>query len=353
MSQNNLLLKENIIERLKTLPVCKPNSSMRNWTVRCPYCGDSKTANHGHFSILIDLGSDAPLLYQCFRCQESGILNSQVLEDLGIFDNEISKQLKSFNFKASNASYFRDKIKNFTVPMPTDTLENARKLDYINRRLGVSLTYEDCVKYKIVLSFVDFFNVNHIPIATKHESLAFIKRGTLQEIEKNYVGFLSSNNNNLTCRAITDKGFFGRYYKITLDLLNRSQNSFYSLVSQFNLLYTDKIDVHIAEGIFDILSVYLNLDKDHSQNSLYFAAGKFNFAAILKYIIYMGVTTDINLHIYADNDKTDDDIRKVLQKPLTEIWIDKVILHRNTFDHQKDFGVPKSMILDTEYTLTI
>ena len=42
-------IKEQIINQLKTLPVCKPSSNMRNWVVRCPYCGDSLNPKHAHF----------------------------------------------------------------------------------------------------------------------------------------------------------------------------------------------------------------------------------------------------------------------------------------------------------------
>ena len=118
------------------MPVCKPSSNLRNWTVRCPYCGDSKTLTHGHFSILIDTSSDSPLFYQCFKCHESGVLTPQVLEDLGVgYDRIINRELESFNIKSTHSSYFRDKSKNFIVPEPTDTLENARKLDYINQAI--------------------------------------------------------------------------------------------------------------------------------------------------------------------------------------------------------------------------
>ena len=91
-------IKEQIINQLKTLPICKPTSNMRNWVVRCPYCGDSMKSNHGHFSILIDLQSDAPMLYRCFRCNESGILIPQVLEDLNLgYDQSLNQNLNLLN----------------------------------------------------------------------------------------------------------------------------------------------------------------------------------------------------------------------------------------------------------------
>ena len=55
---SNKQLKEMIIEKLKTLPVCQSNGIGTQWVVRCPYCGDSRDLSHGHLSIHIDISSD-------------------------------------------------------------------------------------------------------------------------------------------------------------------------------------------------------------------------------------------------------------------------------------------------------
>lgn len=341
--------------QLQTLPVCKPNSARRNWVVRCPYCGDSHTINHGHFSILVDMNSDMPIMYNCFKCKESGLLTTQTLEDLGLFyDPDLAKGLNAFNRNASNSSYFKDKVKRFHIPETIPCAENTRKVDYINQRLGLELNYEDCEKFKIILSFVQFMRENQIPLSNGDDG-SMLKPGTVAELEKKYVGFLSSNNNKIIFRdASPDQdGYFGRYYKVTIDLFNTSPNSFYSLVSQFNLLYTDPIDIHIAEGAFDILGVYKNIPRKESQNALFFANGGYGFGAILKYLIYTGVTTDINLHIYSDADKTDEDHRKLLNRAFYRTWIDNMIVHRNAYPGEKDFGVRKEFIQDYSYALKI
>lgn len=350
-------IKHQIISQLKTLPVCKPTSNMRNWVVRCPYCGDSKTANHGHFSILIDTSSDAPLLYRCFRCNESGILIPQVLEDLNVgYDQSLNNQLNIFNKLSSNSSFFKDKIKNFIVPIPSDSSRNRYKLNYINNRLGTNLSFSDCAEYKIILSFEEFIKVNHIPINQPDEMGNVLKTSIVKILEEKYLGFLSANNNKIVFRDVSldSSGFLGRYYKVTLDVFNRSPNTFYSLMSKFNLLYTEPIDIHIGEGTFDILSVYLNLKhSEASQNSLFFASCGYSFSTILKYLIYTGVNTDINLHIYSDNDKTDEDHLRLLQKPFYQIWLDNIIIHRNVYQGEKDFGVSKNRISDYAYSLKI
>ena len=352
---NSIEVKTKLIELLQTLPVCKPNTTRRNFTVRCPYCGDSKTLTHGHFSILIDVNSDSPILYRCFKCNESGIFTSTTLEDLGLnYDSDLSKELYKANSSKGKSSYFKDKIKNYKVPIEENSSENIKKLDYINRRLGTNLSLEDCVKYKIILSFINFINHNNIPIKRSENDISIIKPRTVIELNDNYIGFLSSNNNKIIFRDSTynQSGFFGRYYKITLDLFNQSPNTFYSLDSKFNLLYTNNIDIHIAEGTFDILGVYLNIEgNDKLDNSLFFANGGYGIGTIIKYLIGIGITTDINLHLYSDADKSDKDHLNMLKKSLYKIWIDNVYIHRNIYENEKDFGVSKDKIIDYSYKL--
>lgn len=354
--KSGIEIKEQVINQLKTLPVCKPSSNMRNWVVRCPYCGDSIRSNHGHFSILVDLQSDAPLMYRCLKCNESGLLIPQVLEDLSLgYDQSLNKQLETFNKLNSNSSYFKDKVKNFIVPIPSDNAKNRYKLNYINNRLGTSLSFSDCSKFKIALSFREFIDANNIPMDVPDAFGGSLKSSIVKILDDNYLGFVSANNNKIVFRDVSldSSGFLGRYYKITLDVLNRSPNTFYSLMSTFDLLYTDPIDIHIAEGTFDIMSIYLNLITEPPQNSLFFASCGYSFSTILKYLIYTGVTTDINLHIYSDADKSDQNHLTLLRKPFYETWIDKLYIHRNVYGNEKDFGVPKDKIEEYVYTLSI
>lgn len=357
MSVDIVRTKHMVVELLKTLPVCKPSSNLRNWVVRCPYCGDSRTSNHGHFSIRVDEQSSAPMIYRCFKCNDSGLLTVQTLEDLGLrVSGDLTNGISFLNRVGSNSSYFKDRIKKFKVPVPRDTAENAQKLDYINRRLGTSITYEECSEYRIILSIAEFMRFNGIKISKDNTgSTIDIPLRSIREFEKNYIGFLSSNNNKITFRDFTpdQSGFFGRYYKLTIDLMNRTPNTFYGLRNQFDLLYDGLIEIHIAEGTFDILSVYKNLPHTDSQNSLFFASCGYGFNTILKYLVYMGVTTDVILHVYSDADKTDEDHIRSLRKGNLNLWLDHVFIHRNSYPGEKDFGVSPDKIREYHYELKI
>ena len=116
-------------------------------------------------------------------------------------------------------------------------------------------------------------------------------------------------------------------------------------------MYTHEIDVHVAEGVFDILSIKDNLIRDTEKNYFYATCG-FGSVNIIKYLIHHGLNTGVRFHIYSDNDKSDWDHRKYLfnKNYLTE-WIDRIYLHRNRFANEKDYGVPISRIHDTQRTI--
>lgn len=343
-----LEFKNYLIDKLMMLPICKASTTKRNYTVRCPYCGDStKHKDHGHFSILIDVNSDDPILYRCFRCNESGLFTKQTLEDLQIYyDSQILEGLESINKNIKASSKYRDHAKDFSIPLFRDTLSNKIKLEYMKERIGKEITYQDCIDYKIILNLSEFLDCNKI-------DKSIVKPRSLQEIDYKYLGFLSTNNNKIIFRDITDSqsGFFGRYYKLILDVYNRNPHSFYTLQAKFKLIYTEPIQVHVAEGTFDILSIYKNLyEEDELENKLFFASGGFNFGTILEYVILSGVTTNIQLHIYADNDKSDKEIVNSMKRnKFYQYWVDEVYIHRNIFEGEKDFGVPMSRIKEISY----
>ena len=58
----------------------------------------------------------------------------------------------------------------------------------------------------------------------------------------------------------------------------------------------------------------------------------------------MGINTGLNVHIYADKDKSDKEITKLIRNYYP--WLNSLTIHRNG-SGSKDFGVPKDMIIDT------
>jgi hypothetical protein len=175
--------------------------------------------------------------------------------------------------------------------------------------------------------------------------LANLSYNMLKMLNDYYVGFLSTNNNCIVFRDITGKQKY-RYFKAVLNEKNINADSFYSVPGKIDLLYTHDINIHMAEGIFDILSIKENLIHDTSTNYFYASCG-FGGVSIIKYLIHHGMNTGINLHIYSDNDKADWEHKRYLNNGsyLTE-WMDHIFIHRNKYPNEKDYGIPLSRIHD-------
>lgn len=338
MDQN---VKLQIIELLKQKRAYNVSVNGIQHYTRCPYCGDSVNLNHGHLSIKIDRNTEDPMVYRCLKCDAHGIVTESTLEDLDLLVNkEIIDSIKSINRKAARSGKIVNmEFERYFVPRYHDTPLNRLKLQYVNQRLGTQLTYDDAKEYKIILNLFDFMSANEID---KIDGLYWQMMKTLNS---SYVGFLSCNNNRITFRDITGKNKF-RYYKVLLNEKNMNSDTFYSLPFKMPLIYTDDVHIHMAEGIFDIISIKENLPHNNAHD-IYFASCGFGGLVIIKYLIHHGINTGIHFHIYSDNDKTDYDHKRYLfnKHHYTE-WIDKIYLHRNQFLGEKDYGVPSCNIID-------
>lgn len=340
--------KYKIIERLLTLPVCNVNSAKTEYTVRCPYCGDSRNSDHGHFSIHVDVDSDDPIMYRCLKCDVSGILNNNVLDELQLdIPVDIHDQLRNFNRKIIKKNkYVNNNNESFIVPMYKSTISNEKKLLYINTRLDTQFDYIQSHDLKVVFDLFEFLKFNEI------KSIPGMNFNQLQILNDYYVGWLSTNNNCITFRRIVDSNKLKRYIKVIINPSNINGNTFYSIPNKIDLMYTNKINIHIAEGIFDITSVFANLQEMNLENNYFYASCGFGFLTIIRYLIYNGINTGLNIHIYSDNDKTDQDhINYLFRKSNVSSWSDHIYIHRNQFDHQKDYGVPKELIIDSKMKL--
>ena len=58
------------------------------YRIRCPICGDSqKNLESAHCYIKCSYDQNEPLLFHCFLCNSSGIVNKSFLDKLGIKSN--------------------------------------------------------------------------------------------------------------------------------------------------------------------------------------------------------------------------------------------------------------------------
>lgn len=340
---NDYELKSRVIDLISQLPAYSHNSSGTQHTVRCPYCGDSvKNLNHGHFGIIIDVNNPSiPMLYNCLRCPVSGYLTASVLEELGVYDtSDIAAALTKSKMTTKYNKFTNTKTENYIVPLYESNLSNNRKLEYINDRLGTNIDYNMAKDLKIVFDLSVFSVINEIGV------IKGVTPNVLKLIDDAYIGFLSANNNVLTYRLTKDIPYM-RYNKIKINEKNLDPNSFYSIPNSIDLMYNHDINIHIAEGTFDTISIFLNLNHGNLENNYYYANCGFGYATIIDSIISQGVNTGLNLHIYADNDKKDREILSKIYTARNKPWIKSLTIHRNG-SGVKDYGVSPDLINDTK-----
>lgn len=331
----------NIEDRLKSaIPDSQFAAGKKEIVLRCPYCGHTSSPGKKH--MYIGVSKDKPIMYNCFKCEAGGLVNRNFLELLKIKDLSLISKIEEYNKKMlkskpkAYSSISTDeriiKYKDFVL----DDRIYQEKVDYVNSRLGVVLPVWYLLELKIIFDFT-FFRRQIMQVLGATES-------DYEQIQREYVGFLSINNTALIMRCIrpVDKKF--RYLIVKL-----SENNFtktYSIPAQIPIT-TDKVLVNITEGQFDILSVFTNLS--YGANGIYMAASGNKYPNVISLILSRGIM-NMDLHLYFDNDDAGD-----ISMRQSEFFINNniqffrgssVYFHRNE-SGEKDYGVPLSKIKDS------
>lgn len=300
--------------------------------VRCPYCGDSsKNLSAAHLYIAMM----PPFKFHCFKCETSGVLNQHVLNDLGIYVNDLPLSILNANKvlkKSGGSTPIKFKKQNLKYPELNDGLATQ---NYFNNRYGVNLSSSYITnKFKAILDAEAFFTANNLHINMGQFDF------------KNSIGFVSSDTSHAVFRDIT--GLQQKRYS-NLNLFQDDAGSkIYNISSDINLT-EKKVKLVITEGIFDIIGVYLHFYKDteEEQNTIFAAACGKGYNAVISHFARMGFL-DLEVIIYSDGDV---DLYKFKEIKKNSIYIKNsklTIFYNDLYDPTtgsgKDFGIPKDCI---------
>lgn len=321
-------------------PVSRLASGGRVINCRCFYCPDSKNPNHAHMYLGLGQKNDSePLWFTCQKCKMQGLVTPSKLMEWNIYDPEVAAFVSAYNKKAlslgKNASYRDFTVYNIVNDYISLTDNTKIKLDYINNRLGTNLSYQDCIDLKIVLNIKDLLQRNKVQL-TRDPRI-------VNSLEQCFMGFLSHDNAFLNLRRIDQlvteplhESIDKRY--VNYNIFNKYDNThrFYTIPTMIDLSDIRPVHLHIAEGSFDILSIYLNLRKSTDRN-IYSAVGGSAYMGIIQYFINALNIPNIVIHLYPDNDISRDTIVDMAMK--LKPFGFPFYIHRNTMPGQKDFGV--------------
>jgi hypothetical protein len=289
------------------------------YRIRCPFCGDSQTdPNDAHCYIKCSDDPNEPMLYYCFKCNAKGRVTPKFLTMLGVD--------KSLVGQFANQRYY--KLNTYHEPT-VDIVERTPVMDspqvrYIEERLG-KFEASDYERFKIL------WNINDvIPYIMIKQSL-----NTLPS-NKSSVSFISDDKSALLIRSFDPQ--YGRWRK--LSMFPTGRRTFYTVKAQVNLLSMDQIIIHIAEGVFDVLSAYRNFSEEHCQH-VYIAALGSDYAKALEHFIAKGIFgSNCSVRIYYD---ADIDVEKLKKKMRQYKWLyHDICLYKNILS--KDIGVPADQI---------
>lgn len=325
---------------LSNIPRSKSASGGREIQCRCFYCPDSDDPRSaGHFYIGIPNGTNDLSKYYCQKCRTKGFVSHKKLIEWNIYDDTIAIDLinhnKDIKLNPKNIKYMDRDVYYLQNNFVTQDDLSAIKLRHINNRLGLNLTYQEVLDKKIVLNLNDLLKSNRVEGLTRNINI-------VNEIDQNFLGFISLDNAFVNMRRLCGPGkvyqsIDKRY--INYSIFNKFDNSerFYTIPKNIYLGQPRRIQLHIAEGPFDILSIYYNL-RNQSDDIYTCIAGN-NYKGIIRHFLVTMKLPYIELHLYPDNDKFGSsyvmkdiaDYCKGLQIP--------IYIHRNVNPKEKDFGI--------------
>lgn len=329
---------------VNAMPLGKLASGGSVINCRCPECGDSKkNSKSRHMYISLPTIKDPPL-YFCHLCNSGGIVSYRKLIDWGIQDPDIANKLYTHNLSTANSTRYRKlgtgRIFNIINNYIKDDELTKAKMIYINNRLGQNLTPIDFLKLKIVLNLNDLLDSNNINNLTRQYNI-------VQDLDRAFVGFLSLDNGFVTMRKLDDQMVYDsvNYRYVNYRIFDKEDTSerFYVVPQAINLLQPGRIKLHVAEGVFDILSIYLNLRK--GEPGIYSTVCGSNYSSIISYFMIEKCIPNLEIHLYPDNDQSDYKMNWIVKNydPMRL----PIYIHRNLSPKEKDFGVPLDRIKES------
>lgn len=324
---------------MSVIPSAKSASGGKFINCRCFNCPDSADPSHRHMYIKIPENQSEPSWYYCHLCHCSGIITHKTLIQWNIYNEKIAVELLEHNRKCSrsqkNLKYFDRSVYTISNTYTSENDNTAIKLNYINKRLGASFTYQELRDLKVILNLYDVLNHNKIFHLTRDKNI-------VDQLDANFLGFLSIDNAFCNMRRLCDKGLVyesidKRYinYKI-FDKFDTSER-FYTIPTKVDLNSPSRIKLHIAEGPFDILSIYINMR--HREPGFYTSIAGSNYIGQIMYFLETFMLPYVEIHLYPDNDqygsmKSMERINQTLS-----IFNMPLYIHRNMYPGEKDFGV--------------
>lgn len=348
----DVLYGEGFIKAVRDyIPTAEPVAGRTELLLRCRFCGDSHDPSHAHLYISVPRSNTDLSFYHCKKCPAHGIVDDEFLRKYEVLDSNMLIAINKHNAEVMNTPKYKrlrkiDKYNLYNRYVRKDP-NNKYKIDYINNRIGSNFTLEQMINLKIALNLYDILNSNSLEL-TRHKSIT-------DSLDKYFIGFISYDNAFINMRKTTDKELYKSINKryINYDLVSKTDDNknYYVIPTQIDLSNPTPIKIHIAEGPFDILSIYYNLNGCNNYQNIYASCNGKGYLNTLEFILKETGVINFEFHYYPDNSKdvTNREIN-IINNTVSKLNC-PVFMHRNSFKGEKDYGVPKNKIIDNVFRI--
>lgn len=313
----------------------RPSGDGRYCRIECPWCG------HQDLSIKIDPDEGEPIWYSCWSasCQKKGQLTTDVMKEFGCIDQptleELAKYNKTINPYLEKSFQVRESRNYAIINLPKG--DSIEKLNYINKRLGVSLTMDQLRDFKIQLSLLDMLRLNDIKQMAASQS-------KLRYMDVNCIGFVSIYDDYLICRDIHAKKGEMRYYNYRIaGKADPDDLKIYCIPTEIDLMDPKAANINVAEGVFSLLGAYMHTDigRDRRNNIFVANCGAMATSTVMRICKQYGLLK-VRLNFFSDSEVPLEAYKKLYKELKSRLDIRHMTVYYNTT--ADDFGHPAADI---------
>lgn len=314
LSSQIILFKETLLN----LPDMKRVKNSQYRYRLCPKCGDFNF----HLYLKIDMMSDDPVLFHCFKCNSSGIVDDDFIQKMGI-DNLTVPKWKAKKKLTSVSSTVE-------IKAPDQFLNENDNVNgicsYINERVGHYPSIEELNIFRYI-SHPDRYASEYLGGLDSKYNPRFGTYGKDVSVFKRRHWFQMTNGN-----------IIGRYYDDNTNMRWLKYNAkrdlgvgMYKLAVPVDLCQV--INVMIAEGPMDVIGLYYNCKS--FENCIYIAVCGKDYQKGIDYVINKGIFgNSVNINIFKDSDV---DVRSIYIDKYKMRLFRNIDIYENTME--KDCGV--------------
>lgn len=242
----------------------------------CPFCGDSKM----HLYLNIDINSDDPIFYHCFKCNSGGVLKQDMLEQMLPGSIIVPKWGKSRKVVVNGVVSSESVVISENIVAEGDDVSKVQ--EYIRSRVGSTPSIEDLNKFEYIVRPYDY-------------AKTYLGDEKIRMLDEERFWFRMTNG-NMAGRFPNDKEEERRWVKY---ISNRvSGRGLYRINQAFDMY--KPVNVCIAEGVMDLVGLYYNYPIS---NPIFIAVLGSDYTAGMKYVLERGIFgKGVNIKIFKDAD---------------------------------------------------